>query len=390
MEIDAELYEFTSPSYGEAALCDILPSVLSLLKVPEGRDVLGLADSALADARRFVVLLVDGLGYHLMREAAASSELLAAAVSGELGGLRRLTTNYPSTTPTSIASLNVGTPPGRHGLTGFTVNVPGTDELLTHIFWGPGGPEPRAWQPLPTCYEHAAAAGVETTLVMRREFIGAGLTEAVFRGGEIAAANSLTETAEAVRAGLARGDRSLVYAYYAYVDKRGHEYGPGSAPWHAAVANLDRLLRLILADLPADTALLVTADHGMIDIPDDTRIDLADHPGLLDGVRVVAGEPRARYLHTRPGAEADVAAAWRETLGERVEVLSRAEAVATGRFGEVLDVNLPRIGEVVVTCTGQNAIYDPEGPSLLRRLRGLHGSLTEAEMAIPLWSYLGA
>lgn len=385
MEIDDELYQFVSPRYGEAALCDILPSALALLKVPEGNDVLGFADGPLADVRRVVVLLVDGLGYHLLREAAASSELLAGAVAGELGTLRRLTTNYPSTTPTSIASLNVGVPPGQHGLTGFTVNVPGTDRLLTHIFWDAAGPDPMSWQPLPTCYEFAAAAGVETTLVMRREFVGAGLTKAVFRGGTIAAANSLTETAEAVHAGLAKGDRSLIYCYYPYVDKRGHECGPGTAPWHAAIANLDRLLRLITTGLPGDAALLVTADHGMLDIPEETRIDIDDD--LAEGVRVVAGEPRSRYLHTRPGAAADVTAAWREILGDRAEVLTRDEAITTGRFGAVADDHLPRIGDVVVTSTGRHAVFEPDGPASLRALRGLHGGLTEAEMAVPLWSY---
>ncbi|ADD44564.1 alkaline phosphatase family protein [Stackebrandtia nassauensis] len=388
MEIDAELYEPASPRYGEAALSDILPSVLAALKVPDGNDVLGLADAELADIRRVVVLLVDGLGYHLLREAAASSEYLAAAVDGELGTLRELTTNYPSTTPTSIASLNTGVAPGQHGLTGFTVNIPGTEDMLTHIAWGPDGPDPRSWQPVPTCYERAAAAGVATTIVHRPEFVDAGLTEAIFRGGAIAPADSLAETAQEVHKALSQGDRSLVYCYYGYVDKRGHGYGPGSAPWHAAVANVNRLLRLITNGLPADAALLVTADHGMIEVPREDHIDLADHPHLRDGVRLVVGEPRSRYVHTRPGAVADVAAAWRETLGDRVEVLTRDEAVATGRFGTVTPEHLPRIGDVVVTGNRRHVIIggDSDIPPL-NSFVGFHGGLTAAELAIPLWSY---
>ncbi|MGH8877551.1 MAG: alkaline phosphatase family protein [Stackebrandtia sp.] len=388
MEIAPELFEASPPRYRDAALSDILPSALALLKVPDSTDVLGFSDGPLGDVRRIAVLLVDGLGYHLLNEAADSSPTLDAAVGGRLGELRELTTNYPSTTPTSLASLSVGVPPGQHGLTGFTVNVPGTEQLLTHIYWDATGPDPYTWQPLPTCYERAAAAGVETTIVQHRAFVEQSLTKAVFRGGRIHPADGLVETAHGVGKALRRGDRSLVYCYYGNVDKRGHEYGPGTAPWHAAVANADRLLRLLVEQLPPDAALLVTADHGMVDVPDDSRIDIADHPELREGLRVFAGEPRARYLHTRPGAGADTLAAWRETLGDRAEVLTRDEAVATGRFGEVRPDHLPRIGDIVVTAKRDHAVFDSaiDPPGLLA-LRGMHGGMTAAEMAIPLWSY---
>ncbi len=50
---------------------------------------------------------------------------------------------------------------------------------------------------------------------------------------------------------------------------------------------------------------------------------------------MLAGEPRARYVHAAPGAAADVLATWRETLGDRAWVVGRDEAVAAGVFGPV-------------------------------------------------------
>ncbi|HZE41311.1 MAG TPA: nucleotide pyrophosphatase/phosphodiesterase family protein [Stackebrandtia sp.] len=386
MEFDATLFQTSPPQYGSASLADVIPSALSILDVNGERDILGLAAAGLGDARRIAVLLVDGLGYHLLPEAAKSSPQLATALDGTRGTLRELTTNFPSTTPTSLASLSVGVPPGQHGLMGFTVNVPGTDDILTHIAWH-GAPDPLTWQPRDTCYTRASAAGVATTVVSRHEYARSGLTDAIFRGAEIARASSIPETVAAMRDGLARGDRSLVYGYFPYVDKTGHADGPGTDSWHDAVGELDGMLDRLLDALPGDTAVLLTADHGMIGVDDDSRVNVADHPHLRDGVRLIAGEPRVRYVHTHPGATADVLATWTETLGDRARVCTRAEAIDAGWFGPVTEAHAQRIGDVVAICRDRTVLLGvPESDfATTVPLRGYHGGLTAAEMAIPLW-----
>ena len=100
---------------------------------------------------------------------------------------------------------------------------------------------------------------------------------------------------------------------------------------------------------------------------------------------MVAGEPRVRYLHTEPGATADVLATWRELVGGQAQVYIREEVVATGLFGPMSPRNLPRIGDVVVICTGDSAVLATEHePPEAARLIGFHGGATPAEMAIPL------
>ena len=142
--------------------------------------------------------------------------------------------------------------------------------------------------------------------------------------------------------------------------------------------------------MPDDAALLVTADHGMLDVPASTRVDLDRTPELGDGVRLLAGEPRARYVHTEDGAADDVLARWRAVLGDRAWVASRDEAIASGVFGPVDDALAARIGDVVALARGTWAMTATErepGPS---RLIGFHGSLTATELAIPLLAARGS
>ena len=77
----------------------------------------------------------------------------------------------PSTTATSLTSLGTGLTPGSHGLVGFTARVPGTDQLLNHLFWD-ADVDPLEWQPHPTAFATLAAAGVSVTVVNKREFRG--------------------------------------------------------------------------------------------------------------------------------------------------------------------------------------------------------------------------
>lgn len=361
-----------------STIAEILPSVLARLGVPGRVDRIGLPD-----VRRVALLLVDGLGHRLLPAAATAGPVLADIVGGRLGELRELSSCFPSTTPTSLVSLGTGAGPGAHGVVGFTVNVPGTRRVLTHINWR-ADPDPVTWQPVPTQFEAAAAAGLDTAVVARPEFADSGLTIAAYRGARHVGAADAGALAEGMLAELGAGT-SVVYGYYARVDTAAHRHGIGSPQWRAAVAEVDRIVERVVDGLPADAALLVTADHGGVNVPAETRFDLDTDRRLRAGVRVVAGEARVRYLHTRRGARLDVIAAWREVLGDAASVVDRDEAVAAGWFGPVPQAHLARIGDVVVVCRDRYVVLaSKHEPEIASRLVAYHGSTTPDETAIPL------
>jgi hypothetical protein len=371
------------PAYGTATLADVLPGAAAALGVPIARgdlpaDPLDLT-AALEGARRVMLLLIDGLGADLLSAHADLAPTLAA-LARPVGDL---SAPCPSTTPVSLATLGTGLPPGSHGILGFVTDVPGEDRTLNHVQWA-DDPDPDLWQPRRTVFEQAEAAGIPATAVGPYAYAGSGLTRAVYRGATYTGAVSHGDLCALALRSLAATPRALVYGYIPELDLTGHVRGIDSPSWRAQLQLVDRLVGQLVAGLPDDAALLVTADHGMLDVPADFRFDLDQEPALTDGVRVLAGEPRARYVHARPGAESDVLAAWRDGLGERAWVASRDEAVASGVFGPVDDALAARIGDVVALARGSWALVTPErepGPS---RLAAYHGSLTATELAIPL------
>lgn len=394
MPTQAEPGPFVAPRYGVRSLADLLGSVYSAIGAGSagragaaagaarvdgagGSDPVGLS-AMLPGVRRVVVLLADGLGAHLLPLAAPVAPTLAAATA-----LPPLTCGFPSTTPTSLVSFGVGAPPGRHGVVGFTVRLPGTDRLFTHIHWDTDV-DPRAWQPLDSCFDRGRAAGIPGWVVGPRSFADSGLTDAAYRGADYLGARGTEQIVAEVSTALAAAEAGVVHVYRPEIDHAGHLSGPGSAPWLAAVAAVDELVARIAAVLPADAALLVTADHGMVRADDADRIDLDAVPALLAGTRVIAGEGRARYVHAEPGAAADVLAAWRELLAGRVEVVSRHEAIAAGWYGPTTPAAADRIGDVVAACRGRTVLVRTRAEPVESAFLGYHGSLTEVEMMVPL------
>jgi hypothetical protein len=370
-----------SPGGDGGRLADVLPSALAVLGVPGAADPLGLAPR-LAGVRRIAVLLVDGLGWYQLPTAAPYAPTLAG-LAATVG--RPIVAGFPSTTPTSLVSLGTGVAPGAHGVLGFTVRVPGTDRVLTHTDWA-ADPSPLFWQPVPTQLERARAAGVAVTVVSRPEFGGSGLTVAANRGGDFRGAAGVDALAATMRAALTAGaGPTLVSGYHPDLDRHGHVSGVDSAPWRIAAAEVDELLARLVDGLPSDAALLVTADHGQLDVPAGHRFDLDTDPRLRAGVHLVAGEARVRYLHVVPGATDDVVAAWSAVLGDAARVRTRDEVVAAGWFGPVAEEHLARIGDVVVICNGTYAVMATrtERP-MASRLVAYHGSDTAAELTVPL------
>lgn len=366
------------PAYGSSSIADLLPSVgahLGVAGCPE--DVLGLPS-----ASRYVVVLVDGLGWHLVRGAIREAPYLATL----LGAGRPITAGVPSTTATSLASLGTGLPPGGHGLVGYTCRVPETGEVLNTLTWD-STLDARSFQAKATWFERAAAGGVAVSSVGLRRFELSGLTTAGLRGADFVGFADERDEDRRIALTVAaarRGERSLVYAYERELDHTGHTQGCGSPQWRGHLARIDAMLERLRAALPAEAALIVTGDHGMVDVPASHQIIAEDEPGLLAGVDALAGEGRFRQLYVDREKPAAVAARWADRLGGLAWVRTRDQAIEEGWFAAVDPALVERWGHVLVAMRGDWAVMTRQFPRELA-LVGMHGSLTPEEMTVPLF-----
>jgi len=370
------------PSYGGGALADVGPSLLAALGVPGEVNSLAIDEIA-----RACLFLVDGLGYLQLQRHADAAPFLASLAA------RSIDAGVPATTVTSLSSLGTGLPSGQHGLTGYSSYDDSVDAVINWLAWRSVGPGddlrdrliPEVVQPRPTVWERAEAAGISTSICTFDNFAGSGLTRAVLRGGRWA--GTLAEGDAVARAADAsqQGHRALVYVYVSALDLVGHMRGPDTDAWRAQLGVVDRIAEQLAARLPSDATLFVTADHGMVLVPDEAKVDFDATAALQEGVVALAGEPRARYVHTRAGASGDVCAAWRATLDDSWLVLGRDEAIERGLFGPTIDPDARRrIGDIVALSLGNGGVVERRKLPRLSAMPGQHGSVTDEELLVPL------
>ncbi|MEV4312614.1 nucleotide pyrophosphatase/phosphodiesterase family protein [Actinocrispum sp. NPDC049592] len=371
------------PRYGSGALSDVVPSLLAGLGVPGMTATLDLPQ-----VRKVCLLLVDGLGWELLRQFPEDAPTLTGMAGSSI------TAGFPATTGTSLATIGTGMPSGEHGVVGLSFAA-SADQMINVLQWTQHAAGkhvdlrdqfvPEEFQPLPTTFMRAADAGVTVHLVTDASFQSSGLTRAVLRGGSYDGVFALGDLAAKAIAALRSADRAFCYGYHSQLDLLGHIYGPGTEDWRYQLRQVDRLVATIAAELPSDGLLVVTADHGMVEVGDADKIDYDTTPELQDGVRMLGGEPRARHVYVSEGALDAVLTAWRSVLDSRAWVATRDEAIEAGWFGPVVtDRARARIGDLVVAAQDTSVVVRSGVEPMLTRLAGQHGSLTAAEQLIPL------
>ena len=335
----------------------------------------------LAPARSAIVFVIDGLGAHNLKERAGHARFLSSAAAKK----DAVRTVFPSTTASALTSLLTGVAPGEHGIVGYRVLVPQLDEVVNQLRgWDTDGLD-LAWQRAEPLTERYAAAGRPCFVVSKREYADTGFTSAIMRGAEFVAAEDVAERLQIAADLAARHPGAFVYTYAPDLDALGHKRGWQSDEWVNALERVDAATRAFAGALAPGTGAVVTADHGMIDVPRHRHVLLSDDDVLVAGVRHIGGEPRMLHLYAEPDASEDVLARWRASESGRSWVLSRSEAVDAGLFGPVAAAVLPRIGDVVVAARSGIAYYDDRLEDKgAQRMVGQHGSLTNEERSVPL------
>jgi hypothetical protein len=276
-----------------------------------------------------------------------------------------------------MTSITTGLTPGEHGVIGYRVAVDG--RVLNVLRWGVGGRDAKASIPPDKFQPVAAFLGHRPAIVTRADFRTSGFTLAHLDGVRFNGYR-VTSTLMAESARLLRAGEPFVYAYYEGIDKVAHEYGLGEF-YDAELHTVDALVADILAVLPPGAVLVVTSDHGQVDVGPNI---ITPAPAVMSHVDLQSGEGRFRWLHARPGHARHLLEAATEHHSDTGWVVSIDQVVDEHWLGPVVVDSARRmLGDVALVARDRVSYHDPAdgGPfELIAR----HGSLTADEMLVPL------
>jgi len=134
--------------------------------------------------------------------------------------------------------------------------------------------------------------------------------------------------------------------------------------------------------VPAGTRIVVSADHGQIDVADGDTCLLPDGDPMLDVLLAApSGDPRVPLFHVRPGRRAEFEAMFHDRFGQRFALLTADEAASTQLLGPAVSAGTRALLGDYAAIPGTASVlrHRPETP-----MRGYHGGMTPAECRIPL------
>jgi hypothetical protein len=354
-------------------LADITNSIFNSLSVPETIDSLSLGSAE----NREVLILIDGMGQDAVDKYADQFPIF-----DELKQVKKLYTNFPSTTATSLSTLGTGVLPGVHGMLGYTVRVPRSDNRLLNALKWDERVDPVMWQKVPTLFERAVTSGVSVTHVAAKRYEGSGFTQAALRGARYVGANGIDEMATAVASAL-KPQPSFVYTYLNTLDSAGHSDGVGSDKWLSALQQVAEFITKVKQAVPNGTRIWVTSDHGMVNSTE--QVILGQDNKLLENVTLIGGEPRARHIYINEGAISETISLWQEFFGSKAKILSKDIAIKDGLFGPVVtEDSTERMGDLIAIANNDLILVDPARVREESSMVGHHGGVTDIEIEIPL------
>jgi hypothetical protein len=295
-----------------------------------------------------------------------------------------LTSQFPSTTTAHVPTVHFGIPVHEHGLYEWNILEPALGEIICPLRFNPTGAEeegelvgrlePSVLSPGPTFYESLAVS----CIVSQPSRLAGSFTAIATRGAQLVGFRRLGEGVRALGEAFAApgSDHRYAFMYWDLIDRAGHDHGPGSTEFAVACRrSLDEVWGAIEA--LRGVTVLVTADHGQIDVSPD-RVDYLDDlwpdlPTRLSQPRP-AGSSRDVFLHVHAEHVVTVI----HELAARLE--GRAKVRPAGELFDQIGPRLKaRLGDVAVLPVAGRQAWLRSAAANEQRFRGQHGGLHEAE-----------
>ena len=335
---------------------------------------------SLAPKHSYVVILVDGLGVANIKAAGGHSSFL----NQKLTSSKSLFSGFPTTTATSLASFATGKQSGEHAFIGYRVydrKLLKAINLLNDL-----GTElaPTRYQDIETISEQALRLGKRVLTIAPGEYEGSGFTQATMPAAQYKPAKSFEERFEIASLELTKPG-TLIYLYVPELDQLAHRFGTNSQKWLNTIEELDSVIARFVQSIPKSAGAILTADHGVIDVPKTAHVYLDEYESMKNVV-MIGGDPRVGFAYFSSSVDLKQQRAKIEAeLASLVDVVSIQELVETGWYQPLSSAAQNVAPDLILLPKADRVIYhrDFAKPKSLEMI-GQHGGMSKAEWEVPL------
>ena len=353
----------------------------------------------LDNSETVVFILLDGLGDRLVQSLQKEEHLKSLLQTSHYAPI---TTTFPSTTTTALASVNTGLFPEQHGIIGHTMYLKKIGTIASLISFSPvaelqrdtlvaSGMEPRELMNGNTIYEELRDEGIVSAVLTKKGYRSSGLSRMIHSGAEIITYNMASDMIAQLRKIIEAQKHRFIFAYWDAIDIAAHVYGAGEEEVLAEVQSFlyvlqTELFKKLDRKIAKKTSYFMTGDHGHITVRSSRRIIANDYPEFVNNIQIMpAGDLRASFIRTSDDGDAKIRKFFAGLKG-KVDLISSDRAVAEGLFGKgkmSRDIR-EALGDYLVLSKQDYAFIYKYRKREEMNLMGYHGGLHQDEMLVPM------
>lgn len=323
-----------------------------------------------------VVILIDGLGYENLLKAKSYSRFL----NSKLGESIRC--EFPSTTATSLAGMATGLRSVDHGILGYSVYDRVNRSPINLLNGWSSRSQARAFKKASTISERDTEVSIR--VIGPTVYQSSGFTELTMAGAEYLAEDSIED--RLYRSSRGTGSKTLTYLYIPELDQLAHRFGVGSLAWLNELEAIDGLISNFIERLPSDFGVIITADHGVLDVPREAHVMLDAFAWYLDDVEYTAGDPRCNFLYLKePKSITSTKSKLQDAFGNDA-IICDVEDLKRAGWADWTSINAKAVApELLIIWHSEMVGYDRRfAKSTHVKMVGQHGAISDVETRIPL------
>lgn len=347
-------------------IANLACSVMKYFGAEAPNSTLPAADALLQKQyKNVVVLLLDGMGVNILEKHLAGDGFFRSHLK------TAYSSTFPPTTVAATTAMDSGLFPCQSAWLGWTGYFQEIDRNVFY-FWNMDADTMEKIGDMNVAHTFAPYCSIRDRL----ESVGVeGHFLASFRPPFY---KSFDAVCERVRELCETPERKYIYAYWEDPDDTMHKKGTDGEEITRLMRSLEERTKQLAGEL-SDTLLIVTADHGHVNVT--TRL-LTDYPDICEClVRMPSLEIRCPNFFIKEGKKQQFEEAFLRHFGQDFILLTKEEVLQKRLFGE--NRNHERfesmIGDYLAVATGNVGINNEDLP-----YRGHHAGLTSEEMTIPL------
>src|SRR5579859_308924 len=402
--------QFTKPLYNSYCFSNI-PQTIEYLLTGEGQSALPLDIFGNFPTKydRVILFFVDAFGWRFFERYAEKYEFLKIMLNQ--GVVSKMTSQFPSTTAAHTTCIHTGLNPGQSGVYEWQYYEPLVDDIIMPLLFSFARDKardtlkqapfpPESYFPKQSLYQKLKTKGVVSYIFQHKAYTPSTFSDCVFKGSHIVPFQTFTEALTRLTE-IVLTQKAPPYYYYVYfdrIDTMSHLYGPNSEQFEQEVEafalQMQRLFYQKVRGKLKNTLLMITADHGQVEVDPQTTFYLNQQAGDIKQflqtnnngrLLVPAGSARDMFLHVKTAYVDEAIAYLQQKLVGKAEVYSTADLIAQHFFGaqEPSPLFLNRVGNVVILPYAHESAWWYEEGIFAMRFLGHHGGLTPQEMEIP-------